>query len=82
MLDLDNMTDLEMQSEDQEIGDFYVVSHEQCLMGGNANIIGVRCNNNFGVQLRSWRQGVKSLVIAWLNNGGKQLGGNGNGGVQ
>ncbi len=34
----------------------------------NGWLAGVRCTNCFGVQLRSWRQGIKSRVLAWLGN--------------
>ncbi|VUD67987.1 dTDP-4-dehydrorhamnose reductase [Thalassocella blandensis] len=39
---------------------------ERKLMPGNANLQGRRCTDNFGIQLPSWRKGLKALIKAYL----------------
>ncbi len=36
------------------------------LMPGNANLQGRRCTDNFGIQLPSWRKGLKALIKRYL----------------
>lgn len=40
---------------------------EQRLFRGNAWLGGNRCTNDFGIQLRSWRQGLKSRTVKWIS---------------
>lgn len=39
---------------------------ERKLMPGNANLQGRRCTDNFGIQLPSWRKGIKTLIKLYL----------------
>lgn len=41
-------------------------NREYRLVPGCSLLTGSRCMNNFGIQLRSWKQGIKPLVQAWL----------------
>lgn len=40
------------------------------LIAGNANLRGRRCTDNFGIQLPSWRKGLKVLVKLYLEKKG------------
>jgi dTDP-4-dehydrorhamnose reductase len=41
-------------------------NHEYRIMPGCALLKGSRCMNNFGIQFRSWRQGMGALMDEWL----------------
>lgn len=45
-----------------------LVSYEFRLLRSGSQLIGNRCTNGFGIQFRSWRQGVKKMVLDWLKN--------------
>ncbi len=51
-----------------KLPELVVVPASQRRIHSNGWLAGVRCTNCFGVQLRSWRQGIKSRVLAWLGN--------------
>ncbi len=46
------------------------VGNQQRLFKGNALLAGRRCTDNFGIQLPSWRKGLKSLVRKYLDANG------------
>lgn len=43
-----------------------VVGQENRLIASNGWLSGRRCTDCFGIQLRSWRQSIKSKVLVWL----------------
>lgn len=55
--DLDNNVEMPMVSS---------VDDKRRALEGNALLIGNRCTDNFGVQLWSWRKGLKSMVKNYL----------------
>ena len=48
------------------VGDIFPVNRKSRLMRSNGWLVGQRCTNNFGFQLKSWRQGVKAKVDVWV----------------
>ncbi len=56
-----------LEKEGHTIGEIDVNRDPACrLMEGCGLLKGARCMNNFGIQLRSWRQDLKPLVKEWL----------------
>lgn len=56
------------------VADYTVAPVEQRFIMTNGWLAGNRCTDCFGIQLRSWRQGIKTRVINWLklaNQSGK-----------
>lgn len=48
------------------VADYTVVPVEKRFIATNGWLAGSRCTDCFGIQLRSWRQGIKTRVINWL----------------
>ncbi len=48
------------------VADYTVVPLEKRFIATNGWLAGSRCTDCFGIQLRSWRQGIKTRVINWL----------------
>lgn len=48
------------------VADYTVVPMERRFIATNGWLAGSRCTDCFGIQLRSWRQGIKTRVINWL----------------
>ena len=60
-----------LEKEGQAVSDIDVRRNRECrLIQGCGLLKGARCMNNFGIQMRSWRQDLKPLVREWL---GKKL---------
>lgn len=55
-----------LQKQGYEPGAIALAAMEQRFIASNGWLKGQRCTNNFGFQYRSWRQGVKSRVMEWL----------------
>ena len=46
------------------------VEDDRKVMPENGNLIGVRCTDNFGIQLQSWRNGLKQELAQYLKRHG------------
>lgn len=55
---------------DLSLPEVATVGNQQRLLKGNALLAGRRCTDNFGIQLPSWRKGLKSLVRRYLDANG------------
>lgn len=49
-----------------QVAPISVTQSSQRIFEGNGWLVGNRCTNCFGVQYRSWRQGTKGRLEAWL----------------
>lgn len=50
----------------RSVADYTVAPVEKRFITTNGWLAGNRCTDCFGIQLRSWRQGIKTRVINWL----------------
>lgn len=55
-----------LSKEGKQVAQANIVPVDQRLMTCSGWMEGRRCTDDFGVQLRSWRKGVKAKVLAWL----------------
>lgn len=63
-----------LRKYDCDVAPLVVRSNDEQFFDGNAWLQGSRCTNDFGVQKRSWRKGLRTKIEAWLANEGAAAG--------